>query len=442
MTNQASKVLVVDDDRRFGAALASQLEELGCSATTATSAEEALVLVRERSFDLVMLDLVMPRFNGHALIRALHSTGHDQPIVAMSGRGSRCDLIGLIREGAADFLQKPFDEHALSETLDRVLPKRARSGPPAQISSYRQRQAERARPDPEADTSDGRAMPAPAAFMAEIARMIGDGTADLPVIAPIASDVRRLMGDPTCSVEDVVSVVEQDPRTVATLIRASNSSYYRAGSPITSPRAACLRLGNRRVLAIAQQAVVSSAYDLGRGPVRRCIQDMWRNVVVTSRGAYKLAVEVGDLDPDEVQVAALFHNIGEVALLRAAVEKSPESFEVREFLASLVPEIARLHEHVGRLVLRRWQMEPQQADLAGSHHKRPSVPTTRQHERLRCVVVAAWIGACRAGFTYLPGQRSLDATEVLERLERREAWLDQQFLGAGDWIERGRAGSR
>ncbi len=486
MSLDVAHLLVVDDEQVFRESLAGHLREIGYHVDCAEGAEAALDFMHKSRVDLLLLDLHMPGYNGHALIHALHAEGLCPPIVAMSGTSTRNDLIALIREGVDDFLQKPFAPEAVAAVVERLLgappgpspahprpaPSAAASHPqapsppptagePSPPASPRARRAAKADPPRRplrlgqagrsggsssgplprrsASSSDRIALPAteepPALRTREAARGIRDGTIEIPTLAPIASELQRFIKEPTSSLEEVLAVVSRDAVVVASLLRLANSSYFGAASPVQSLRTACSRLGNRRVLSLAQQVVLAPVYGVSAPALRAVVQPMWRNTVVAARGARGLAALVGGVDPDEVQVAVLFHNVGELALVRGLWELDPQAFGAPDFLLRLVPELERLHENMGAAVLQRWGLPRSLVELARAHHRRPMAPRTHADQSVADVVLAAWTGACRAGFAYLPGQAELDAAPVTARLGEDAAWLDGVFADATSWLE-------
>jgi len=105
-------VLVVDDNRTSRLIVTKALTQLGCEWTEAASGGEALKLMQERSFDLVLLDIEMPGMNGIEVLRQMRSGGKrlETPVLVISGLdGDRDVVVQAIELGAEDFLPKPFD---------------------------------------------------------------------------------------------------------------------------------------------------------------------------------------------------------------------------------------------------------------------------------------------------------------------------------------------
>ena len=110
-------VLVVDDDHDVLAANARFLRLQGFEVAIADRAEAAIERLREREIDVVVTDLIMPDTDGLAFARQLRFLYPLTPIVFFSGHASVPDVVGAMRLGAVDFLEKPIDPDVLMETL-------------------------------------------------------------------------------------------------------------------------------------------------------------------------------------------------------------------------------------------------------------------------------------------------------------------------------------
>jgi DNA-binding NtrC family response regulator len=120
-----ARVLVVDDDRAVRSALSVNLSKGGLDVTLATSSEEALALLHEAAFDLVLTDVRMPGETGIALLGSIRASWPDTPVIVMTGYGSVEDAVTAMKGGAADYLIKPVARDELLVVLDRALETRA-----------------------------------------------------------------------------------------------------------------------------------------------------------------------------------------------------------------------------------------------------------------------------------------------------------------------------
>ena len=107
-------ILVVDDERGILDQLGGILRDEGFSVTAVASAEEALAATSRELYDLVLLDVALPGMDGIEALSQLRTSGHEMPVVMISGHASAEQAVRALREGAVDFLEKPL-------ALERVL---------------------------------------------------------------------------------------------------------------------------------------------------------------------------------------------------------------------------------------------------------------------------------------------------------------------------------
>jgi two-component system response regulator MprA len=120
-------ILVVDDDPKIRSVLGRGLRFEGYDVQIAASGQEALQLARDTPFDLVVLDLTMPRMDGLEVCRRLRR-GVSIPILMLTARDAVADRIVGLDSGADDYLTKPFD---FEELLARVRALLRRTQPPS-----------------------------------------------------------------------------------------------------------------------------------------------------------------------------------------------------------------------------------------------------------------------------------------------------------------------
>lgn len=118
--NPPLKVLLVDDEKNIRNTLAISLKGLACDVQSANSAEEALRAAKLQAFDLVLTDFKMEGKSGLDLIRALKQTQPCPVIVLMTAFASFENAVSAIKEGAFDYLPKPFSTAQLSHLLTKV----------------------------------------------------------------------------------------------------------------------------------------------------------------------------------------------------------------------------------------------------------------------------------------------------------------------------------
>jgi two-component system response regulator CpxR len=124
----ALRVLFVDDEKDLVSTVVERLELRGIHATGAVSGQEALTLVEQRPFDVVLLDVRMPGLGGFDVIRRIKQSHPDLAVILLSGHGAREDADTGLRLGAFDYLQKPVDLEDVIAILHRAAAKGAAKG--------------------------------------------------------------------------------------------------------------------------------------------------------------------------------------------------------------------------------------------------------------------------------------------------------------------------
>lgn len=122
------KILVVEDDPGLRGVLLRGLADEGHAVTPAIDAQTGLAEARARVHDLILLDLGLPDGDGLSLTRTLRTQGVQTPVIMITARDAVEDRIAGLRQGADDYLVKPFAFGELLARIDAVL----RRGAPAQ----------------------------------------------------------------------------------------------------------------------------------------------------------------------------------------------------------------------------------------------------------------------------------------------------------------------
>jgi DNA-binding NtrC family response regulator len=116
-----ARVLIVDDEPRLAAALAEALRRDGHACATALHGEGALRLFEEQGADVVVTDRRMPGMDGVELMRRLQEKAPDLPVILITAYGDVRSAVAAMREGAFDYLTKPFDNDELRALVRRAL---------------------------------------------------------------------------------------------------------------------------------------------------------------------------------------------------------------------------------------------------------------------------------------------------------------------------------
>lgn len=115
------KLLIVDDDSAQMRAMCDTLDQEGYSVTGSTSAQQALQLMRDERFDLVITDLTMPGMDGISFLRAAREMDQELIGIVMTGHGSIDTAVAAMKAGAFDYILKPFTLRLIRPVLERAL---------------------------------------------------------------------------------------------------------------------------------------------------------------------------------------------------------------------------------------------------------------------------------------------------------------------------------
>jgi two-component system response regulator FlrC len=121
MSNSNESILVVEDDAALREALLDTLRAAGLSVLDAADASAALRLLQSEDIALVISDVQMPGQNGYELLTAIRQSRPELPVVLMTAFGTVAQAVAAMREGATDYIVKPFDAQALIEMARRQL---------------------------------------------------------------------------------------------------------------------------------------------------------------------------------------------------------------------------------------------------------------------------------------------------------------------------------
>jgi two-component system, OmpR family, response regulator len=127
------RVLVIEDDRETAQFLLKALKESGHAADTAGDGDTGLSMARDGAYDVLVIDRMLPKRDGLAIIETLRVEGARTPVLVLSALGSVDDRVKGLRAGGDDYLTKPF---AFSELLARIEALGRRAEPETQVTRY------------------------------------------------------------------------------------------------------------------------------------------------------------------------------------------------------------------------------------------------------------------------------------------------------------------
>ena len=123
--NRIPSILLVDDEPRMLSSLHELLKPFNFKLATAGSGEDAIKLLRQEKFDLVLLDMRLPDMSGLDIMSVINADTPETDVVVISGNTDIDSAIGALKRGAFDYLRKPYAREELLKTVDNVLKQRA-----------------------------------------------------------------------------------------------------------------------------------------------------------------------------------------------------------------------------------------------------------------------------------------------------------------------------
>jgi two-component system response regulator CpxR len=127
MSVMDADIIIIDDDQELGTMLSEFLAPDHFRVTASTTGEAGLDCLKEKDFDLVILDIMLPGMNGIDVLKEIRKTS-DIPVIMLTARGDDVDRILGLEFGADDYIAKPFNPRELLARIKAIL-RRTGQGP-------------------------------------------------------------------------------------------------------------------------------------------------------------------------------------------------------------------------------------------------------------------------------------------------------------------------
>ncbi len=128
-------VLLIEDEIKVANFISKGLQEEGYSVTIAYNGAEGLQLIKDSTYDIVLLDLMLPEIDGLEVLKTMRSWGMTTPVLIITAKSSKEDVVRGLDTGSDDYLTKPFSFEELLARMRALL--RRKSGRDAHILRYR-----------------------------------------------------------------------------------------------------------------------------------------------------------------------------------------------------------------------------------------------------------------------------------------------------------------
>jgi len=117
----SATILIVEDDQELLEALSDTLDLAGYTIKTASNGEQALAVLEQYEVNLVVSDIQMPVMDGHKLLKSIKAKYHDTPVMLMTAYGTIQQAVDAMRDGAVDYLVKPFEAEVLVNMVSQYI---------------------------------------------------------------------------------------------------------------------------------------------------------------------------------------------------------------------------------------------------------------------------------------------------------------------------------
>lgn len=135
-TEQTFKMLIVEDDQDVGMGLQDFFDLKGYDVSLATDGEDAMEKMQENEYDVILLDIMLPKKNGFEVLEESQELGVTAPVLMLTAKGEHEDILNGFGLGAEDYVTKPFNAEELAARVRAIL---QRTQPPdrAPMSIYK-----------------------------------------------------------------------------------------------------------------------------------------------------------------------------------------------------------------------------------------------------------------------------------------------------------------
>lgn len=120
-TEQTFSMLIVEDDQDVGLGLREFFDMKGYDVTVATDGEQAMERMREDDYDIVLLDIMLPKKNGFDVLQESQELGVTAPVLMLTAKGKQEDVLKGFGLGAEDYVTKPFNAEELAARVRAIL---------------------------------------------------------------------------------------------------------------------------------------------------------------------------------------------------------------------------------------------------------------------------------------------------------------------------------
>lgn len=213
-------------------------------------------------------------------------------------------------------------------------------------------------------------MPTQTSLVAVVRDRLVKGKIRLPVLNPIAMDLRNLLQNPHYDVSDVAHLIEQDPALAGQLLRLSNSAFFAGLRHVATVNEAIVRVGSQKVVDLVTMVAHAENFRSKNPDVSTYMKTLWEHAICTANAARWIADTAGYTAlASEVFQAGIFHDIGELLLIKTLEDIDANGTDRVLSSKPLVLEVVdTLHSELGFKVLKQWNLPETYCNVARQHH--------------------------------------------------------------------------
>ena len=128
-------LLLIEDETKVASFISKGLEEEGYTVQVAYNGADGLALMKQETYDMVLLDLMLPEIDGFEVLKTMRSWGNTTPVLILTAKSAKEDIVRGLDTGSDDYLTKPFSFEELLARIRALL--RRKSGRDSLIVRYR-----------------------------------------------------------------------------------------------------------------------------------------------------------------------------------------------------------------------------------------------------------------------------------------------------------------
>jgi HD-like signal output (HDOD) protein/DNA-binding NarL/FixJ family response regulator len=365
------RILIIDDEEGIRNALQRAITRGGYESFTACDGVEGLAQAVEVKPAVIIVDLRMPKMDGHTFMRRLAALELDCVVIVSSADGQMDDVIEAMRNGAIDYVKKPWSPSNVLAAVARGLEihgKRVAVAAPAAAPL----------PAPAAPVA------APPAGLAQILERIKRGEILLPSLPKAIQELRTLVTDRDSDLGRVAKLVELDQALTARVLQLGRSAMYGSSKPDQDLKATIARIGLQTLHAVVETVWVNGCFQSRDPRFVPYARRLAKFGVARAIAARRYALHA-NLSGSVAYYGGLFADVGASFLLHVVVEKSigtpPEPDSVLGFIRDQ-------HEAIGAMLLTQWGHGEDVVARARAHHA-PIAKTSHDYQAMVCTLATS-----------------------------------------------------